>query len=103
MWGLSKATPNFKGPWKFSDSRRHKQGLREEACLGYRGESIEAILRYTSRPYESMGEAERYTELQALRTDQGEVLLEKRSGLYEAPLMRTLDELAVLKSEKTIL
>ncbi|MEM0232721.1 MAG: hypothetical protein QXL22_01735, partial [Candidatus Nezhaarchaeales archaeon] len=29
------------------------------------------ILRYTSGPYESMGEAERYTELQALRTDQG--------------------------------
>ncbi|MEM4977337.1 MAG: hypothetical protein QXT64_08445 [Desulfurococcaceae archaeon] len=33
----------------------------------------------------------------------GEVLLEKRSRLYEAPIMRTLDELAVLKSEETIL
>ncbi|MEM1830759.1 MAG: hypothetical protein QXJ97_04415 [Desulfurococcaceae archaeon] len=33
----------------------------------------------------------------------GEVLLEKRSGLYEAPIMRTLNELAILKSEETIL
>ncbi|MEM3941918.1 MAG: nucleotidyltransferase domain-containing protein [Desulfurococcaceae archaeon] len=33
----------------------------------------------------------------------GEVVLEKRSGLYEALLMRTLDELAVLESEETIL
>ena len=31
-----------------------------------------------------------------------EVLLEKRSGLYKAPIMRTLDELAILKSEETI-
>ncbi|MEM2617368.1 MAG: nucleotidyltransferase domain-containing protein [Thermofilaceae archaeon] len=32
----------------------------------------------------------------------GEVVLEKRSGLYEALLMRTLDELAVLESEEAV-
>jgi len=31
--------------------------------------SIEAILHYTSRPYKSTGEAERYTKLQTLHTD----------------------------------
>ena len=32
----------------------------------------------------------------------GEVVLEKRPGLYEALLMRTLDELAVLVSEEAV-
>ena len=32
----------------------------------------------------------------------GEVVLEKRPGLYEALLMRTLDELAVLESEEAV-
>ncbi|MEM2795373.1 MAG: nucleotidyltransferase domain-containing protein [Thermofilaceae archaeon] len=32
----------------------------------------------------------------------GKVVLEKRSGLYEALLMQTLDELAVLESEKAL-
>jgi len=32
----------------------------------------------------------------------GKVVLEKKSGLYEALLMQTLDELVVLESEKTL-